>query len=219
MERLVLATTILLAATGGAFASDALASSPFTWTGGYVGVQTGYGWGDGSFGGGEDHANPQPQGFIGGFYAGANHQFGNNIVAGFEADVAWSRATDSALVYNSDGVAWPADYPVVQAVNRTGAARLRLGYAIGRWLPFAAGGVAVAEVDQRLVGADGNFDATYTGWTLGLGVEHAVTDNMIFRAEYRYADFGTRVFELPDSPALEIGLKTSDLRMGLAYRF
>jgi outer membrane immunogenic protein len=216
MNKILFATTCLCIVSGSALAADVAA---FTWTGGYVGAQAGHVWGDGSFGGIDDHANPQPAGFFGGVYAGANYQFGNDVVVGIEADMAWSGADDSALVYNSAGIAWPADYPVIQEINRTGAVRARLGYAVGRWLPYVVGGVAFAAVDQRLVGADGNFNTTYTGWTLGLGTEYAFSDNVIFRAEYRYADLGSKTFDVQDAPPLVIGLKTSDVRMGVAYKF
>lgn len=227
MNKILLAAACFFAASGSALAADIavrepaseLAVAAFTWTGGYVGAQTGYVRGDGSFGGDGDHANPKPAGFVGGLYAGANYQFGDNVVVGIEADIAWSGADDSALVYNSAGIPWPADYPVVQEINRTGAVRARLGYAIDRWLPYIAGGVAFAAVDQRLVGADGNFNTTYTGWTLGLGTEYAFSDNMIFRAEYRYAGLGSKAFDVPDAPPLDIGLKTSDVRVGVAYKF
>ena len=216
MNKILFATTCLCIVSGSALAADVAA---FTWTGGYVGAQAGHVWGDGSFGGIDDHANPKPAGFFGGVYAGANYQFGNDVVVGIEADMAWSGADDSALVYNSAGIAWPADYQVIQEINRTGAVRARLGYAVGRWLPYVAGGVAFAAVDQRLVGADGNFNTTYTGWTLGLGTEYAFSDNVIFRAEYRYADLGSKTFDLQDAPPLDIGLKTSDVRLGIAYKF
>ncbi|MET2831507.1 outer membrane protein [Mesorhizobium shangrilense] len=191
----------------------------FNWTGGYVGAQAGYTGGDGSFTGDGDHATPKPDGLIGGLYVGANYQFDNRIVLGVDADIAWSGADDRVLVYNAAGEPWPADFPVVQRINRTGAVRARLGYAMDRWLPYIAGGVAFADVNQRLVGADDDFNTTYTGWTLGVGTEYAFTDNFILRAEYRYADFGTRTFEVQDSPPLHIGLKTSDIRVGAAYRF
>ncbi|MBZ9774306.1 outer membrane protein [Mesorhizobium sp. CO1-1-8] len=191
----------------------------FNWTGGYGGVLAGYAWGDGRFTGDDDHANPKPAGLMGGLYVGANHQFGNNVVLGIDADIAWSGADDDALVYNSAGVPWPADYPVVQEISRTGAIRARLGYATDRWLPYIAGGVAFADVNQRLVGADDDFDTTYTGWTLGVGTEYAFTDNMILRAEYRHADFGSKTFDLQDAPPLDIELKTHEVRIGIAYKF
>lgn len=191
----------------------------FNWTGAYAGAQAGYTWGDGQFTGDGDRANPKPVGLTGGLYVGANYQFDNKIVLGIDADIAWSGADDSVLVYNSAGEPWPADYPVVQQINRTGAIRARLGYTMDRWLPYIAGGVAFADVNQRLVGADDDFNTAYTGWTLGVGTEYAFADNVILRAEYRYADFGTRTFEVQDSPPLDIGLKTSDIRLGAAYKF
>ncbi len=227
MKTVLIASTILLAISASAVAADIAAYEPtpatpvdaFTWTGGYIGAQTGYVWGDGRFDGNGDHANPKPDGLTGGLYAGVGHQFDSNIVASLEADMAWSGADASALVYNSAGVPWPADFPVVQKINLAGAVRARLGYAMARWLPYVAGGVALAAVDQRLVGADGDFNTTYTGWTLGLGTEYSFTDNLIFRAEYRYADFGSKTFTVQNAPPLGIGPKTNDVRLGIAYKF
>ena len=63
-------------------------TGPFTWTGFYLGLQTGYVWGDashsfsdGSFGGSSD-----PNGWVGGGYAGYNWQSGN-FVFGLEGDI------------------------------------------------------------------------------------------------------------------------------------
>lgn len=227
MKTTLLASTFLFVISGSALAADVAVHEPasgaagaaFTWTGGYVGAQTGHVWGDGRFDGNGDYADPEPDGFIGGLYAGVNYQFGSNIVAGIEADIAWGGADDSVLVYNSAGIPWPADFPVVQEINQTGAVRARLGYAMDRWLPYVAGGVAFAAVDQRLVGADGDFNTTYTGWTLGLGTEYAFTNNVVFRTDYRFADFGTKTFDVPNAPPLDIGLKTHDIRLGVAYKF
>lgn len=215
MRMLLLATTALALGVGMAAAQDAV----HDWSGAYVGAQAGYVRGDGHFTGAGDNAYPKPDGFIAGLYAGANYQFGNGVVAGIDADIAWSGADDRVPVYDSAGVPWPAYFRVVQEIHRTGAARLRLGFAIDRWLPYVAGGVAFADVAQRLVGADDDFNTIYTGWTLGAGTEYAFTDNMILRAEYRHSDFGTRTFGGTISPPLDIKLKTSNFRFGIAYKF
>ncbi|MCR6500171.1 porin family protein [Shinella sp. CPCC 101442] len=191
----------------------------FDWSGGFIGAQAGYIGGNGHFYGSGDTAHPEPDGFVGGFYTGANYQFGNDIVVGVEADIAWSGARDSVLVYDATGAPWPADYPVVQKIDWTGAMRARFGYAVDRWLPYVAGGVAFASVSQRLVGAIENFDANYTGWTAGVGAEYAVTDKIIVRADYRYSDLGSKSFEVLGAPPLNISLKTHSARLGIAFKF
>lgn len=215
MKMLLSATTALALGVGTAAAQDAV----HDWSGAYAGAQAGYVRGDGHFTGIGDNAYPKPDGFIGGLYAGANYQFSNNLVAGIDADMAWSGADDRVPVYDSAGVPWPDYIRVVQEINRTGAVRARLGYAMDRWLPYVAGGVAFADLSQRLVGADENFNAIYTGWTLGAGTEYAFANNIILRAEYRHSDFGTKTFGGIVSPPLDIKLKTSDFRFGIAYKF
>lgn len=225
MKPVLRASIFLLVLSRAAVAAEPVVSEPgapvygFSWSGGYVGAQAGHVWGKGRFEGDGDHADPRPGGFLGGFYAGLNHQFGNDIVAGIEGDIALTRARDSVLVYNAAGIPWPADYPVVQEIKRTGALRARLGYAMDRWLPYFAGGIALASVDQRLVGADSDFNTTYSGWTLGLGIEYAFADNAVLRGEYRHADFGTKRFDVEGAPPLDIDLRTNDIRLGVAYKF
>src|SRR5690606_19687493 len=110
-------------------------------------------------------------------------------------------------------------FRVVQKINATGAVRARIGYAMDRWLPYASGGIAFADVSQRLIGADENFNTHYTGWTAGVGTEYAFTNNMIFRAEYRYTDFGTKAFDNKFGPPVHIDLKANSFRLGFAYKF
>jgi outer membrane immunogenic protein len=104
-----------------------------------------------------------------------------------------------------------------------GAARLRLGYAVDRFLPYIAGGVAFGKVDLERIddlGASlGSTDETFTGWTVGVGLEYAFTDNFIGRAEYRYTDFGNEDMTINDLPATNVDLTTNDVRLGIAYKF
>ena len=232
MKRLLLASALVLATGTASFAADAIepampmeeAPMVFSWTGVYLGAQAGYLWGDGSlvFTNG-DFSNTSPDGFLGGIYAGANMQLNNGFVIGAEADIAWTNADDNAVGFNAAGVQYP--FPAngfEQDVNWTGAVRARLGYAVDRFLPYIAGGVAFADVNQTLVsaGVAYNRDNTYTGWTLGGGVEYAFTDNLIGRLEYRYTDFGdvdfgADGFLLPQTT----DLTTNDVRVGISYKF
>ncbi|EFG9153021.1 porin family protein, partial [Escherichia coli] len=102
-----------------------------------------------------------------------------------------------------------------------GAARLRAGYAFDRFLPYVAGGVAFADMDHTLVGPleAYRFSDTYTGWTIGAGLEYALTDNVILRSEYRYTDFGSADFAVPTGEENKVDLKSHDVRLGISYKF
>ncbi|WP_455466348.1 outer membrane protein [Bartonella sp. B39] len=114
----------------------------------------------------------------------------------------------------------------------SGATRVRLGFAAAdRFMPYIAGGIAYAQVqgiqeilgtrtdDGRTVSSGGKlYDETKTmvGYTLGGGVDLAMSDNVMFRAEYRYSDFGKKKFA---KESQRFSYKTNDFRVGVAYKF
>jgi outer membrane immunogenic protein len=69
----------------------------------------------------------------------------------------------------------------------------RLGYAANNWLLYAKGGVAFGEISTRIQDTlDFNSRRdTRVGWTVGAGLEYAVTPNWIVGVEGNYYDFGT----------------------------
>lgn len=227
MKRILLASVAAAALwTAPSFAADPampMEEPPvFTWTGAYVGVQAGYGWGDAeiSAAGGTVVSPNDPDGFLGGVYVGYNYQFANNVVLGIDADFALTGADGSGAVFQGGAVV-PGQSTSTD-LNWEGAARIRLGYAIDRWLPYIAGGVAIADLDHSVtIGAvTTNYGDTYVGYTLGAGVEYAFTDNLLLRAEYRFSDFGSEDFAISGLViAHEQDLDTHDLRIGLSYKF
>jgi outer membrane immunogenic protein len=76
--------------------------------------------------------------------------------------------------------------------------------------------------DARRSGFDQN-STTRTGWTIGGGIEYAVTGNWSIRAEYRYADFGH--FADPTPFAFGFGSFVNHhetenaVRAGFSYKF
>ncbi|WP_455465895.1 outer membrane protein [Bartonella sp. B39] len=112
----------------------------------------------------------------------------------------------------------------------SGAMRIRLGFTSDYVMPYISGGLAYAQMqyivsllaksqEDFLVLASGNmFDKTkiMVGYTFGGGIDFAMTNNIILRAEYRYSDFGKKIFE---KDTLEIDYKTNDFRVGFAYKF
>lgn len=225
MKKLVMAAAALAVSTGTATAQDAA----YDWSGAYIGAQVGYIWGDSltrNFDGGtfDLFATPEADGTLGGIYLGYNHQFSNDVVVGVDADVAWSRADG-----DFDGARHPTGLPFrpnqhAVDIDYTAALRARLGYAIDRFMPYIAGGVAIGRANFAYdhAFADAVFSDTLTGWTIGGGVEFAATNNLILRAEYRYSDFGDgSAQEFPPYPweTQRYDLKTHDIRFGIAYKF
>ncbi|MFC3693760.1 outer membrane protein [Chenggangzhangella methanolivorans] len=174
-----------------------IAVPSFSWTGAYLGVQAGYGkdrLGGGAF---------RPKGALIGGYAGYNYQFdASPLVVGVETDFNWSDQDDKVSF---------APFGSVKAdVKWAGATRGRVGVAFDRVMVYGAAGVAYARVKGTGTGGAATQSRSFTGWTAGGGAEYAFTDNVVGRAEYRYADYGRRS-----------GVKLTENRVmgGLAYKF
>lgn len=111
-----------------------------------------------------------------------------------------------------------------------GATRVRIGFAAERIMPYVAGGIAytqlqdiasisITEKDSDKVIASGTLSdetKTLVGYTLGVGADLAMTNNIVVRAEYRYSDFGKKKFS---NDKYETSYKTNDFRVGVAYKF
>ena len=224
MKSLLLAAVALAALSSGAIAADAVAekpvAAPYNWSGFYVGAQAGYSWGRNRISDTSGNYFPfKPNGFLGGLYTGYNHQFANKVTLGVDADAAWSEADHGSPVFSQAGIL--GGNPGTVDIEATGAARIRLGYAADRFLPYVAGGVAFAKASY---GTQVNGKAThnYTGWTLGAGVEYAVTDKLILRGEYRYTDFGSHRADWSNSLGafpVDWKMSSNDIRIGVAYKF
>ena len=223
MKRISLMTTAICAAiwTAPASATDPDAPAAFNWTGGYVGASVGYGWGDSTLD--FDVINYivpyDPDGFMGGVHAGYNHQFSNDVVLGVEADFQLSGMGSSNVLGISNGVPGGA-YRYYSEQKWNAALRARLGYAADRFLPYLAGGLAVAQYEHgESVNDPFSATGTYLGWTVGAGLEFAATENVVLRTEYRYADFGSQHFVVPGWFSHVVDLKSQDVRFGISYRF
>lgn len=239
MKTILLATAFVLAPVTMASAADASDGLPvagtYNWSGAYIGGQAGYAWGDARVGqtfapGSFDNYGwgYSPSGGFGGLYAGFNHQFDGGLVLGIEGDYSFAGVKDTTL-YSALGVDDPA-FGGVLKLDSVGSVRLRAGYAMDRWLPFVTGGLAAGSYKHTTVNLPGSVayadvKDTITGYTLGAGVEYAVTDNWVVRGEYRFADFGRHIsvrhstFNGAPINKDEIELTTHDIRLGIAYKF
>ena len=141
-------------------------------------------------------------GLIGGLQGGYNYQFGSYVV-GAEADLSASQAGGSGS-YTSF-VTFMGSTFTTSASEKTdylATLRLRAGYTpVDRWLIYATGGLAVGGVStsanvvmnsapaNNWNGADSD---TRSGYTLGGGLEYAITPHLTLKGEYLYYNIGSR---------------------------
>src|SRR5208337_323073 len=183
----------------------------FTWTGIYVGGQIGYAWasGNNNFTGYDPFfaADPfitttlggNPSGVIGGGHVGYNYQF-NQFVVGLEGSVDGTSLSNTAAAFFPDGTTISAH----SKADIQGSIRGRLGIAWDRALIYATGGVAFGGFNTNVsiantgfmnggfpFFANGSVSSTRVGWTVGGGIDYAVTNNWSVFAEYRYTNWGS----------------------------
>jgi len=217
MKKFLLATTGVLAlGIGSASAADiarrpampakapAYVAPPYNWTGPYVGINGGGGWGNSSFSAPLPSTNFDTSGGLVGGTLGYNWQ-ANQIVFGLEGDIDWSHFTGSGTC---GGVSCSVRN------DWLGTARGRLGYAFDRFLPYVTGGAAFGNIKTAKTGI-GSADESRVGWTLGGGVEYGLSGPWSIKAEYLYVDLGNGG-SIGGSTA---SFRTSIVRAGINYRF
>jgi outer membrane immunogenic protein len=189
---------------------------PFSWTGFYVGAHAGYGTGSSDLfidaKGGGDIGDWSSDGFFGGAQIGYNQQFGGFVI-GAEIDGSFS-GIEGDLSFADESIA-------ETELTWFGTARLRAGFAWDRALFYATGGVAFGEVENTVaLGSDDSVSGSDTsvGWTAGLGMEYAITDNWSAKVEYLHVDLGENNFSVDDTD-VEFSNAFDLFRIGVNYRF
>lgn len=100
-------------------------------------------------------------------------------------------------------------------IEALGAIRARVGYAFDRFVAFGAAGFAFAPTEFARAG-DRDRELSL-GWTLGAGVDVAITGSLAVRAEYIHVDLDRR---RPDASGRRApGPAGGVARLGLNYRF
>jgi outer membrane immunogenic protein len=172
-------------------------TSVYSWNGSYVGAQVGYGWGKASNLGSDWDAN----GLAGGVFAGYNFTPSPGFVVGVEGDI---NATGMEGKLAGVSVANPWDATL----------RARAGFAIDRFLVYGTGGLAMGGVKVKSGGASDS--STQVGWTLGGGVEAAITNTVTARVEYRYTDLGEDTYSTAPG---KVGFSSSQVLFGVGMKF
>jgi outer membrane immunogenic protein len=226
----------------------------YNWTGFYAGVNVGGIWENGGtsisgsplllalppgsipsdFGGGGS-------GWLGGAQIGYNYQYGQ-AVFGIETDIdATSLDHSSSFTGVSIGGPGTLTWNESSRLDWIGTTRLRAGMAFApenRALAYLTGGFAYgggstsSSIYSQNLGYvwSGSNNPVRTGWTLGGGLEYAVTNNISLRGEYLYYDLGSKTVTANGNAAVLAGApgywgsaKTdfngSIFRVGLNYKF
>ena len=222
MKRSVLAGLGLLAAFAapasaadlprqmGTYKAPAMISA-FNWTGAYVGLHAGYGWGSSS-------GVALRGGFVGG-QIGYNWQgMGSPWVVGVELDSAW------ADMGRSDTVAGGGTTVTVDSkANYVGSARVRVGHAWDRTLLYVTGGVGWVHNELRISATSGGFTAglsdsqTHVGGTVGAGLEHALAPNWTAKFEYLYTAYNTKTYFSGIGGGVGADANSHTLKVGINY--
>jgi outer membrane immunogenic protein len=202
------------------------------WTGFYVGAHIGFASHESKWtntnppGAGTNDANVDASGILGGLQVGYNYQIGQ-IVIGVEGD-----GSLAALTQTQSGCyqAFPAFAPQSCKVDSDATATLagRLGFAFDRALIYLKGGAAWQQF-KYVNGCPACLSPQYTesnsrtGWTVGTGLEFALTQNWSVKAEYNYFDFGKSTVTFKGIPGdtflQDIRGSTHVVKLGLNYLF
>ena len=219
----------VVAPLGAANAADMAVKAPppmapapayFNWTGFYIGANFGGGWANtsvsgttlvdgvasssfaGSYGAG---------GVLGGGQIGANYEFANHWVIGFEADVDGSGVNGSGTNCSTSAAGVIVGCAGAHTkLNDFGTVRGRFGYAGDNLLLYGTGGWAWSQSSttsnltctvftpgtfcpggsDTFTGGGASASTTATnGWAAGAGLEYAFARNWTIRAEYLHLQF------------------------------
>jgi len=175
----------------------------YNWSGAYVGINGGGGFGRSDFGGLGTGSFDLSGGLVGGTL-GYNWQM-SPIVFGIEGDIDWSSIRGST----------PCGVTSCETRNNwLGTVRGRLGYAADRFMPYITGGAAFGDIKTSVAGI-GDSSTTRAGYTVGAGIEAAIAGPWTAKIEYLYVDLGHSSTAL----GTDASFRTHIVRAGLNYRF
>lgn len=189
-------------------------------------------------------------GVLGGVQVGYNYAIGAGGFGGFgglravpvigvEADFDGSGVASNGTLggFASGDLTGTATYVGAQTdIKYVGTARGRVGIAFDRLLVFGTGGFAYGETESSVSSpTNGIYSHTsnfHTGIAYGGGLEFALTNNLLLRAEYLHYDFNTKsiaqgtiqgvsacgcatssTYAVYEKPSLDV------VRAGLSYKF
>jgi outer membrane immunogenic protein len=221
MKRLCVALIGLIALSGAAAAADLSRPAPapyykaapavvqvYNWTGFYIGVSGGGAFGSSAW---DRTGSRNIDGGLVSGTIGYNWQFGQTV-AGLEGDMGWAGISGSTTT----------NCPLGCKTNDTwlSTVRGRLGYAADRFMPYVTAGGAFGDIRTSTPGFSSGENRV--GWTVGGGLEAALTGHWTGKVEYLYVDLGSFNCGLNCGAGLttdNVSFHTNVLRAGVNYKF
>jgi opacity protein-like surface antigen len=210
------------------------ASSAYNWTGLYGGIEGGGVFGNsdqiGQLTGGERPTAAATPSFAvdGGLLGGTlgyNSEFDRKFVFGFEGDMSWVDASGSAQQIPPFNTAQTASTRELWLAT----ARARLGLIpADRWLVYATGGLAAADVQADIAPSTFFTPESYVrpGWTAGAGIEAVITGNWTAKIEYLFTGLENHAYFVTTpnvanetNRADGVPLDNNIIRAGINYKF
>jgi outer membrane immunogenic protein len=180
----------IVPAQGMELLADEADGTSHDWSGFYAGLTTGYGLAN-STSTGVPSATVQNIG-LGGAIVGGNLGFNNqfdNFVLGVEGDLSWSGLTGSAACVTAPALTCSGDVDWLATFGG------RAGVVVDQALLYATAGLALSGVEARVTppdpGSSGVYSAVGLGWSVGAGVEVAVTETVSLKAEVSHINLGS----------------------------
>jgi outer membrane immunogenic protein len=238
MKKLILGAAFAVVGSVNAFAADlptqTYKSAPvvaqvYNWTGLYVGVNGGYGWGTQDpltlFSNRFDRSSFNINGGMFGGTIGAQIQQGY-VVLGIEGDLDWANIKGTGISTPTIGglvlPGQPITLNIASNTSAVGTARIRAGVAMNNWLFYATGGAAfvknsangtsIAGVACGTLGVFPSCSASAwrPGLAAGLGAEWGFAQNWSTKLEYLY------ITSVGSGVSLD---HINTIRAGVNYRF
>ena len=196
----------------------------YNWTGLYFGGAVGAAFANTSHyydrqNGNNDHGQVwlDSSGYAISGHVGYNVMMPSLWVFGVEAEIGFLGINQERIVIKDDDV-------LRLNTGLFGTVRGRVGYAFGRFLPYATAGFAFVDVEN----AGGNpananrylkISEMRTGFVVGAGAEYAFSQNLIARIEYLYLD--TKAYEVRnlENEMMKFDNNIHLVRAGLSYKF
>lgn len=203
-------------------------------SGAYVGVHGGWGWGEAKSQFGAEFANEfcgfdagfgcavdlDPNGgFVGG-QIGWNFLLGNGMMLGIEGDYSFASLNDSGISYYDGG---SAGTEINLEVDRMATIMARFGWTMDQLMPFVTAGYGWMHAKRtafnpETIGftSDKNW---HGGFVVGGGAEYAIDQNWTIKGEYRYYNGSTENYGLAFGEGTEVDLSVHTIRFGVNYGF
>lgn len=198
---------------------DPRSATSFQWSGFYVGGHAGYTRGRADITVSDIAPGSFSHGYgslYGGIQGGYNVLVTPRFLFGIEGDITFPN------YLTPDPVVWggaTSQRDLVENIDWFSSLRLRAGYVLGNWLPYATAGFAFSNstVTHTLsaTGDETERARRRTGWVAGFGLEYGFERAWSARAEYLYTRLGSMEAGFGPATSYSASIDAHALRLGL----